>query len=96
MDDVAGTFLTYAQVVIDLPTRALSEPFEYGVGAELTDVDVGTPVVVPLGSAVAVGYIVDLSAQATVDGVRPIIDVLGSPLFDRDAIDVATWIAEEY
>ncbi|MBN2822726.1 MAG: primosomal protein N' [Coriobacteriia bacterium] len=87
----------FARIVVDLPTRALSEPFDYAVPDSLvTQVSVGVPVLVPFGNTMAVGYVVALSREASVSEVRPLDSVLGARLFDADAIDLALWIAEEY
>lgn len=87
----------YAQVVIDLPTRALSEPFDYGVPAGLA-VRVGMPVLVPFGATQAVGYVVSLATGPhIVDvAVRPLAGVLGPAMFDEHAISVASWVARTY
>ncbi|MDZ4654617.1 MAG: primosomal protein N' [Coriobacteriia bacterium] len=87
----------YAKVVVDLPTRALSEPFDYAVPRELVaDVEVGVPVLVPLGSTKAVGYVVALSDTTDITELRPIDRVLGERLFDEGAIELALWVAQEY
>jgi len=87
----------FARVVVDLPTRALSEPFDYSVPPDL-DVNVGVPVLVPLGATRAVGYVVELTSvtEAPLESVRPIEAVLGGPLFDEHAITIADWISHTY
>ncbi len=88
---------TFARVVVDLPTRALSDPFDYAVPPELVgELRVGVPVLVPLGSTKAVGYVVSLGDSSDVTDVRPLERILGDRLFDETAFDLAHWIADEY
>lgn len=87
-----------ARVVVDVPARALSEPFDYLVPAELRDsVAVGCPVAVPLGPRRCVGYVVGLAERSDFAGrLRPIDAVLGAPVFAQEALGLAEWIAAEY
>ncbi|MHB8049830.1 MAG: replication restart helicase PriA [Coriobacteriia bacterium] len=87
-----------ASVVIDVPARALSEPFDYAVPPELRDrVVIGVPVAVPFGPRRVVGYVVGVGDESSYQGeLRPIDGVLGSALFDEHALALARWIAHEY
>jgi len=87
-----------ARVVVDVPARALTDPFDYAVPAELRSaVAVGCPVAVPLGTRRCVGYVVGLSGSSEYAGaLRNIEAVLGMPLFGKHAIGLAEWIAAEY
>lgn len=86
-----------ARVVIDLPTRALTEPFDYAVPHALrAAVGVGVPVLVPLGGTRSVGYVVELTHVSEHEHLRDIEQVLGEPLFDGAAMDLSAWIASEY
>ena len=90
--------LPIARVVVDVPARALTEPFDYAIPGEMRDVvAIGCPVAVPFGPRPCVGYVVELAAESTFTGaLRAIESVLGSPLFDEHAIGIARWIAGEY
>ncbi|MDY0340937.1 MAG: primosomal protein N' [Coriobacteriia bacterium] len=90
--------MTIANVVIDVPARALSEPFDYAIPAELEDrVRIGVPVAVPFGPRRIVGYVVGIGDESTYKGVlRPLDGVLGTALFDEHALELARWIAREY
>lgn len=87
-----------ARVVVDVPSRALSEPFDYAVPPELgSAVVVGCPVAVPLGARRCVGYVVSLANETSYTReLRPIDAVLGVPLFDEHAVSLAEWVAHEY
>ena len=87
-----------ARVIVDVPARALSEPFDYLVPEELRDrVGVGCPVAVPLGPRRCVGYVVGLADSTDYAGqLRPIDAVLGVPVFAVEALSLAEWIAAEY
>ena len=87
-----------ARVVIDVATRALTEPFDYAVPAELAAAaTVGVPVLVPFGGQRVVGYVVERPATTTFPGtLRPLEAVLGEPRFLPGAFALASWIATEY
>jgi len=87
-----------ARVVVDVPARALTEPFDYAIPDEMRGtVLVGCPVAVPFGPRPCVGYVVERVAESAFAGtLRPIEAVLGSPLFGEHAIGIAQWISEEY
>ncbi|MDO8964082.1 MAG: primosomal protein N' [Coriobacteriia bacterium] len=87
-----------ARVVVDVPTRALTEPFDYLVPGRLAmGVRVGAPVLVPFGGQRVVGYVVEADAVTSFQGeLRDIEAVLGEPLFGEHAFALADWIAREY
>lgn len=86
-----------ASVLVDLPARALSEPFDYAVPDSLRRrVAVGTPALVPFGPRRVVGYVVGLSPDPGERELKELLDVLGEPLFGLHAYGLARWIAEEY
>ena len=93
--------MTYAQVVLDIPTRALDCAFDYGVPEALeNEALIGATVLVSFGHRQAVGYIVSLSDEpsSTVqsDHVLPIQQVLVASSFDAIVAKLALWMAEEY
>lgn len=85
-----------AQVVVDVPTRSIEEPFDYLVPEDAGDVAVGSCVLVPLGGRVVVGYCVGLSSSSAHDRLRPVIAALDGVFFDARAVAVARWLAREY
>ncbi|MBN2840457.1 MAG: primosomal protein N' [Coriobacteriia bacterium] len=90
--------MSIANVVIDVPARALSEPFDYAIPAELRErVSVGIPVAVPFGPRRVVGYVVGVADESSYGGaLRPLEGVLGTAIFDEHALALARWIAHEY
>lgn len=96
----------YASVVVDIPARALSEPFAYAVPAELDGAcRVGSTVLIPFGRRVEVGYVV--ARAVTLDGlpgaedvdaarVRPVCDVVADPAFSATSAELAFWMSREY
>lgn len=96
----------YASVVVDIPARALSEPFAYAVPAELDGAcRVGSAVLIPFGRRVEVGYVV--ARAETLDGlpgaedvdaarVRPVCDVVADPAFSATSAELAFWMSREY
>lgn len=54
----------YVSVVLDIPTRALSEPFAYGIPRSLAnEAQIGSTVLVHFGNRAAAGYIVDIAPE---------------------------------
>lgn len=110
--DVAGRHVLsarparFASVVLDIPARALTEPFAYAVPAELdAQVAVGATVLVPLGRRVEAGYVVACAdALSELDGtdgldahrVRPVRQVLAEPAFTAAAAELARWMSAAY
>jgi len=93
-----GTDQPVARVVIDVATRALTEPFDYAVPPELAAAAaVGVPVLVPFGGQRVIGYVVERFATTAFAGtLRPLEAVLGEPRFLPGAFALASWIAGEY
>ena len=81
--------VAFASVVLDIPTRALSEPFAYGVLQSLAnDAQTGSAVLVHFGNRAAAGYIVDIAPElANLQGndaldparIKPIEAILSKP-----------------
>ncbi|MBS5234873.1 MAG: DEAD/DEAH box helicase, partial [Collinsella sp.] len=96
----------YASVVLDIPTRALSEPFAYGIPQPLAnEVQIGSTVLVHFGNRSAAGYIVDIAPELgdlqgnnALDPVRikAIEAILSKPLFTAEAARIARWMSREY
>ena len=86
-----------ASVLLDIPTRSLSEPFDYSIPIGMAgSVEVGCAVLVPFGPRKAVGYVVALHEPSTEFELKPIERLLSVPMFDAAAVGLANWIAEEY
>ena len=81
----------YTSVALDIPTRALSEPFAYGVPESLAnEAQVGSTVLVHFGNRAAAGYIVDIALElGDLQGnnaldpsrIKPVEAILSKPLF---------------
>jgi primosomal protein N' (replication factor Y) (superfamily II helicase) len=85
-----------ARVIVDTTARALDRPLDYEVPSRLeAEVAVGSPVLVPLGAARAVGYVIG-PGVASERALKPVAAVAGGPLFDEVAVSLARWIADEY
>ena len=96
----------YASVVLDIPTRALSEPFAYGIPQSFdNEAQIGSTVLVHFGNRAAAGYIVDIVSELcelkgnnTLDPARiKLIEaILSKPLFSVEAARIARWMSREY
>ena len=102
----ASTFAAFAQVVLDIPARALTDPFAYGISEERVDtVQVGSTVLVDFGHRTAAGYVVakaatlsELPGAAELSSarVKPVEAVLADPAFNEISAGIAYWMSREY
>lgn len=96
----------YLSVVVDIPARALSEPFAYGVSKELeADADIGATVLVNFAGRMAAGYVVAradaLAALPGAAGLDPsrvklVRQVLAPSAFSAASAAIAFWMSREY
>jgi len=101
-----STAAAYLSVVVDIPARALSEPFAYGVAPELEgDAEVGATVLVNFAGRMAAGYVVarserlgGLPGAAGLDPARVklIRQVLAPSAFSPVSAAIALWMSREY
>lgn len=89
--------MTYASVILDIPTQALDSAYIYAVPEDLA-VQIGCAVLVPFGGRPAVGYVVGLSSEepANVSKVKSIQSVLSDSYFDEAGADLAFYLSERY
>jgi len=88
--------LRVAQVIVDVPTRALETHFDYLVPEHLEGVAVGSCVLVDFARRPAVGYVVGLAESSPYDTLKEVQALLGGPYFGPESAQTARWIAEEY
>lgn len=96
----------YAAVVVDIPARALSDPFAYAVPADLAgEVEVGCTVLVDFGRRPALGYVAllacglhDVPGAGGLDParVKPLRAVLAPPDCTDRFFELARWLSREY
>ena len=106
LSDLGTRTSCFAAVVVDIPSRALSEPFAYGVPEHLAcDIELGCTVLIPFGRRVALGYVIDIAPAldelSFAEGVSPArvkplrAIVAGSSCASYFA-EAALWMSEEY
>lgn len=85
----------FVRVAINIPA---DKTFSYEVPATLErDVAVGKRVLVPFGNRKLTGYILEITATATYENTKEIIEVLDpAPLFDGDDLKFYEWITRYY
>lgn len=89
--------MPFASVIVDIPTRALREPFTYGIPAELIgDIAVGCAVLVDFGRRPAVGWVVGVADSTELAQVKPLNAILSPSMFDAVGAQLALEIAREY
>ncbi|MGI6755625.1 MAG: replication restart helicase PriA [Atopobiaceae bacterium] len=93
--------MAFARVVVDIKTRALTEPYTYAIPPELvSQAEVGCTVLVNFANRLAVAYIIELQEalppELNPQKIKPIEAVLAASAFDEKAAQLALWIAREY
>ncbi|NMB45857.1 MAG: primosomal protein N' [Firmicutes bacterium] len=86
----------YAEVIVDLQSRAVDRPFHYVIPPGLQgSVQPGHRVIVPFGPQTLVGYVIRIVDESPVDQVKPILKLLDEePLLTREMVDLAIWLAD--
>ena len=87
-----------ANVVVDLPVKAVDRIFDYEVPFELISrITVGSLVVVPFGPTKQVGYVFSLSDDSEIEKLAKIEAVLEEhPAFDERMVELCAWLADYY
>lgn len=102
----AGGAVAFVSVIVDIPSRSLSEPFAYAVTPALAaELEVGCTVLVGFGPRRVAGYVVMLAPRLSdlpgTDGLDParvknVISVIAEPAFSEVAARLAFWMSREY
>ena len=90
--------MTYASVILDIPTQALDSAYTYALSADLAHAQIGCAVLVPFGSRKAIGYVVGLSEKVpeNVKRLKSIEAVLSESYFDEAGAELAFYLSERY
>lgn len=90
--------MTYASVILDIPTQALDSAYTYALPADLADTQIGCAVLVPFGGRKAIGYVVGMSEEApeNVKRLKSIEAVLSESYFDEAGAELAFYLSERY
>jgi primosomal protein N' (replication factor Y) len=91
----------YAQVVLDIPARTLDSAFDYRIPDKLRgQIQTGCCVLVDFAQRPSLGYVTGVHEQPTSaidpERIKPLRELLSTPLFDEAAAQLAQWIAREY
>ncbi|MFR7797189.1 MAG: hypothetical protein ACLU37_02720 [Collinsella sp.] len=94
----------YASVVLDIPTRALSEPFAYGIpvpcqrGADRIHGRSILVTVLPraISSTLRLSWRPAGNNALDLSRIKPIEAILSKPLFTAEAARIARWMSREY
>ena len=83
-------------VSVVVPVPALDR-LDYEVPPELPVPETGTRVLVPLGTRVVTGCVVDRSEPPPSAALKPLLDVLDvEPMLPADVVGLALWVGEYY
>lgn len=90
--------MTYASVILDIPTQALDSAYTYALPADLAHAQIGCAVLVPFGGRKAIGYVVGLSEEMpeNVKRLKSIEAVLSESYFDEAGAELAFYLSERY
>ena len=90
--------MTYASVILDIPTQALDSAYTYALPADLAHAQIGCAVLVPFGGRKAIGYVVGLSEEEpeNVKRLKSIEAVLSESYFDEAGAELAFYLSERY
>ncbi|CDD59586.1 putative uncharacterized protein [Eggerthella sp. CAG:298] len=90
--------MTYASVILDIPTQALDSAYTYALPADLAHAQIGCAVLVPFGGRKAIGYVVGLSEEVpeNVKRLKSIEAVLSESYFDEAGAELAFYLSERY
>ena len=81
-------------VVVPVPTL---DRLDYEVPPDLPVPETGTRVLVPLGTRVVTGCVVDRSESPASAALKPLKDVLDAePMLPADVVELALWVGEYY
>ncbi|MGI6712539.1 MAG: primosomal protein N' [Bacillota bacterium] len=88
----------YAEIIVNKAVEVVNRVFHYLIPQRLANkVKIGSVVVVPFGKQVLEGVVVGLTNNPEVPLVREIKDVVSPyPLFHKDLIELACWMADYY
>ena len=83
-------------VSVVVPVPALDR-LDYEVPPELPVPEPGTRVLVPLGTRVVTGCVVDRSESPASAALKPLLDILDvEPMLPPDVVGLALWVGEYY
>lgn len=87
-----------AQVVIDIPSKALDDAFTYAVpsGSKFEDICVGCAVKVMFGHRPCVGFVVSLEEGEPFVGLKCIEEILSGSYFDEFGAECARFLSKTY
>ncbi|MCI8450165.1 MAG: primosomal protein N', partial [Eggerthellaceae bacterium] len=90
--------MTYASVILDIPTQALDSAYTYALPADLAHAQIGCAVLVPFGGRKAIGYVVGLSEEVpeNVKRLKSVEAVLSESYFDEAGAELAFYLSERY
>lgn len=89
--------LNIAKVIVDVPSSAIDQTFDYEVPEKFQDlIAPGMRVIVPFGPRKIMGFVVELVSESSFAKLKPIIEVLDLvPVLTKELLDLGKWIADE-
>ncbi len=88
----------YAEIIIDLVSNAVDQPFHYRIPPELrAKIVPGIKVKVPLGNRQTEGYVLRLLKKTSIEPLRDIIAISDpEPLLTVEQLSLLSWLSNRY
>lgn len=85
-------------VAVDTGNSGNVDVLTYEVPYDLADqVEIGTCVLVPLGSRQIIGYVIGPDPHSPISNLKEIISIVDTPVrLDQNLVDLAKWVSNEY
>lgn len=90
--------MNYADVLIDMPAKALNRVFTYAVPDRfMQDIEVGKRVLVEFGPNTITAYVIAIKNESKQTKVKNIVHILDSePVINEELLDLAYFMADNY
>lgn len=89
----------FAEVIVDVPTRATDRPFTYQIPEALvSEVKLGMRVAVPFGVRHLEGFVINICRETDFSGeIKPLADLLDDePVLLAEHLALGRWLSEHY
>jgi len=88
----------YVEVLVNKNVGGLYKTYQYKVADSIQkEITIGSRVIVPFGSILVDGFVLQLEKKAKIDNIKEVISVVDSDLaLDEEIISIAKWMSEQY
>ncbi|TGB04893.1 primosomal protein N' [Halobacillus salinus] len=89
--------MTFARVIVDVPSKNTNRPFDYKIPEKFESVvQPGVRVIVPFGPRKIMGYVVALTNESDFDKVKNLSEVLDvTPALTEELLHLGKWLSKQ-